>query len=37
MQSITTKFRSLLRFATEMFDYTESANGRITSKFIGLL
>jgi hypothetical protein len=37
MKSITSKFRSLIRFATELLDRPESASGRITSKFIGLI
>jgi hypothetical protein len=37
MKSITLKFRSLIRFATELLDRPESASGRITSKFIGLI
>ena len=37
MKSITSKFRSLLRFATELFENLEPASGQITSKFIGLI
>ncbi len=37
MKSITVKFRSLIRFATELLDCSEPASGQITSKFIGLL
>jgi len=37
MKSIAARFQSFIRFATELLDNPEPANGRITSKFIGLL
>jgi hypothetical protein len=35
MKSIAAKFRSFIRFTTELLDRPESAN--VTSKFIGLI
>lgn len=37
MKSIGSMFRSVIRFASEMFDRPESSGSGITSKYIGLL
>jgi hypothetical protein len=37
MKSIASMFRSLVRFATDLFDRPDGASDRVTSKFIGLL
>jgi len=37
MKSIGSIFRSLVRFATDMFDRPGATSDRITSKYIGLL
>jgi len=37
MKSMTSMFRSLVRFATELFDRPDKPSDQLTSKFIGLL
>jgi hypothetical protein len=37
MKSMKSMLRSLIRFATELFDRPGGSNDGVTSKFIGLL